>query len=101
MLDLRHAIRHYGARRLIALIAGLPDDSQIGRDEQPWTFRDELAALQLEQTGEWGRALALVFAGKKTTLPAPLQIQRPRAADDKKKATPEQAAAFFGRLARG
>lgn len=60
-IDLRGA--QMGARRLLALLRGLPDDAACKRDV--WTLRDEVAAKTLEAVDHWGRVHAMLFGDKR------------------------------------
>lgn len=62
---------------MVALIAGLPADSASALRDEPWTFSEELAVEHVEHTSELLRAVALLLAGKKTSVPAQLKFDRP------------------------
>lgn len=65
-LDIRQPCNR-GARRMLVLLRGLPEDAAVWRDNI-WTLRDEVLAKTLEATDYWGRniagALGIKDAGK-------------------------------------
>lgn len=85
-----------GARRLLALIRGLPRDSATLRTVgTPWGFTEELLAILAEQVN-WGNLLYhhVHFKGPH---PEALKIRRPGEEKKRKTASPEQLAAFAKR----
>lgn len=84
-----------GARRLLALIRGLPRDSATLRTVgTPWGFTEELLAILAEQV-DWGNLLyhRVHF---KAPHPEALKIRRP-GEEKRKTASSEQLAAFAKR----
>lgn len=56
--DLRQLINTTGARRIWALVRGLPRDAALWREDVPgWTQAHELQAAQIEVTDAWLRAI--------------------------------------------
>jgi hypothetical protein len=49
-------VRTESARRVLALVKGLPADAAFLREETKWTRDDEFAALTIETIAQWGRS---------------------------------------------
>jgi hypothetical protein len=71
-----------GARRLWALVNGLPADAATWRNGVLWTDSDYMLALVAELVDGWGAANARVHGVKQNSLPKPLEITRPQRSDD-------------------
>jgi hypothetical protein len=98
-------VKRTGCRRLLALIAGLPEDAAVWRQDKPgWSQQDELLATVAEAIDAWGRQIVLaVQCGplKRPQLPPALvDLQHPdRPRRDATKA-PDQAGSSAGSPAR-
>ena len=66
-----------GARRLRALIEGLPTDAMFWRRVPGWGTAEELAALDVEVGHSVVRVLLAAFSKKGHPIPKPLRIPRP------------------------
>lgn len=104
-LDLRFEVERTGARRLCALVEGLPADAAVWRDDG-FTRGEELAAIAVERADAWGKALWEIAARshlkeppKEIGNPGVIEIPRPgqgtdegaaTAAEQKPERTPEQ-----------
>ena len=66
-----------GARRLRALIDGLPPDSMIWRRVPGWGSAEELLALNAEVAHSIVRVLVAAFSKKGAQLPKALKVPRP------------------------
>lgn len=97
-------MQHTGARRLCALIDGLPPDSALHRTA--WSLELELAALRLERHEFWSQQLIGMWAAKGSRLPPAIQISHPdrpaQAPEARKQLVTDtaQIAAFFAGHAR-
>lgn len=81
------------------LINGLPPDAAVWREETAWTFRDELAATQIEITDIWFRNLFVALGGKPKG--KPIRIERPKQGEPEKQSKrtndPAVIAGFFAK----
>jgi hypothetical protein len=73
-LDLREDVG--GARRLWALVQGLPPDAACWREDM-FTRQEEFAAAQIEVTDQWLSNLAQLLGAKRQSLPKPIRVPRP------------------------
>lgn len=106
-LDLRHEVMHTGARRLGALVGGLPPDSALRRGGSLWTLENELTAVGIELNQMWLSMVLSAWMAKGAKVPPIVPIthaDRPSAVADEPepvrvKATSDPAvlaAAFYG-----
>ncbi len=86
-IDLRRALWGpipLSARRLLALVKGLPPGSALHRSVDPegygWTNNEELLATLLEVTDLSNRMFYSANSGKNARQPVPLTVVRPGAA---------------------
>lgn len=71
-LDIRQA-ENRGARRLLALLRGLPEEAATWRGNI-WTLRDEMTAKTLEGIDWWGRHIAGALGMKDAGKSQPMQL---------------------------
>jgi hypothetical protein len=95
-----------GARRLRALIEGLPPDAMLWRRVPGWGSDQELLALNAEVTHSIVRVLISAYSKKGAKVPKPLKVPRPtadRAAprSTAKRLTPDVLGQFGVGVARG
>lgn len=83
------------ARRLAALVAGLPPDSAYHRDGRMWTQDNEIAAIANELTQMWLARILGAWMSKGSKLPDVIQIPHP----DRRIAEPERKQAMSAREA--
>lgn len=68
--DLAVEINGISARRLLALVAGLPPDAAVNRDGKQWTDDREFAARIVERVDYWGAKHAELLAMQAIAKPA-------------------------------
>jgi hypothetical protein len=59
----------------------MPADAATWRNGVLWTDRDHLLALVAELVDQWGNVNAQVGGAKKSSLPDPIEITRPKRDD--------------------
>ncbi len=94
-----------GARRLAALINGLPLDSALVRSYDPdrlgrgWDLQTEMLAIVAELIDRHDRHFLMANTKRGTTIPKPLYIARPDDAKRGRSATPKTDPAALKRFA--